>query len=88
MAVTKILARTMRFDKLIRYVINKDKTDAETLVSAIECEPHTAAKTMMETKQHYGKTDGVSIYHIIQSFKPDEITPELANELGLRCARE
>lgn len=66
----------------------KDLVASLREASAIECEPHTAAKTMMETKQHYGKTDGVSIYHIIQSFKPDEITPELAHELGLRFARE
>lgn len=88
MAVTKILAKTMRLDKLIRYVVNKDKTEEQTLVSCIGCEASTAAKTMMDTKRHYGKTDGVQAYHIIQSFKPDEITPSLAHELGNRFARE
>lgn len=88
MAVTKILSKTMRLDKLIRYVVNKDKTEEQTLVSCIGCEASTAAKTMMDTKRHYGKTDGVQAYHIIQSFKPDEISPALAHELGNRFAME
>lgn len=88
MAVTKILAKTMRLDKLINYVINADKTEEQALVSCIGCEAHTAAKTMIATKKKHEKTDGVAAYHIIQSFKPDEITPELAHELGNRFAAE
>lgn len=88
MAVTKILAKTMRLNKLINYVINADKTEERSLVSCIGCEADTAAKTMMNTKKRFGKTEGVAAYHIIQSFKPDEITPELAHELGSRFASE
>ena len=36
----------------------------------------------MKTKQHYRQTDGVQYYHIIQSFKPGEVTPELALEIA------
>ncbi len=88
MAVTKILAKTMRLDKLINYVVNADKTEEQALVSYIGCEAGTAAKTMMATKKVYRKTDGVAAYHIIQSFKPDEISPDLAHELGNRFAEE
>ena len=88
MAVTKILAKTMRLDKLINYVINADKTEEQALVSCIGCEASTAAKTMTATKKRYGKVDGIAAYHIIQSFKPDEISPELAHELGSRFAHE
>ena len=35
-----------------------------------------------------GKTDGVQYYHIIQSFKPGEVTPELALEIAREFAAE
>ena len=88
MAITKILAKNMRLDRLIRYVCNPAKTSERVFVSCIGCERETAAKTWMETKRRYGKTDGVQAYHLIQSFKPDELTPELAHEIGNRFAEE
>ena len=88
MAITKILAKSMRLDRLIAYVCNPAKTSERVFVSCIGCERETAAKTWMETKRRYGKTDGVQAYHLIQSFKPDELTPELAHEIGNRLAEE
>ena len=88
MAITKILAKSMRLDRLIAYVCNPAKTEERVFVSCIGCERETAAKTWMETKRRYGKTDGVQAYHLIQSFKPDELTPELAHEIGNRLAEE
>ena len=82
MAVTKILAKSMRLDKLINYIRNGDKTNEETLVSSINCTPNTAAKQMLRTKEHYAKEGGVQAYHIIQSFQVGEITPEMAHLLG------
>lgn len=88
MAVSKILAKSMRLDKLINYVANADKTEEQTLVSCIGCNLSTAARTMLKTKERWNNTDGVQAYHIIQSFMPDEITPEIAHELGNRFAHE
>ena len=82
MAVTKILAKSMRLDRLINYIRNGDKTEDEVLVSAINCTPQKAARQMLQTKERYAKEDGVQAYHIIQSFSPEEITPELAHLLG------
>lgn len=62
MAVTKILAKSMRLDRLINYIRNGDKTNEETLVSAINCTPQTAAKQMLSTKEHYSKEGGVQAY--------------------------
>ncbi len=59
MAVTKILAKSMRLDKLINYIRNGDKTDDEVLVSAINCTTKGAAKQMLQTKERYAKEDGV-----------------------------
>ena len=42
----------------------------------------------MDTKRELGKLDGRQCYHIIQSFVPDEITPELALEIATEFAKE
>ena len=88
MAVTKILAKSMRIDKLINYVCNPNKTDEQTFVSCVGCERETAADTWMATKRRYGKMNGVQAYHIIQAFQPNEVTPEIAHEIGNRFAKE
>ena len=86
MAVTKILAKDARLDKLIRYVVNPKKTGEQVFVSSVGCQPETAARTWMDTKRRFGRSDGVQAYHLIQSFRPGEITPELAHEIGNRFA--
>lgn len=87
MAVTKILAKTTRLDHLVRYVINPKKTDEQVFVSSVGCVPESAARTWMDTKRRFGRTEGVQAYHLIQSFKPGEITPELAHEIGNQFAK-
>ena len=88
MAVTKILAKRMRLDHLIRYVCNPRKTGEQVFVSSVGCVPESAARTWMDTKRRFGRTDGVQAYHLIQSFRPGEITPELAHEIGNRFAEK
>ena len=88
MAITKILSKRMRLDKLIRYVQNPDKTDDAVFTYCQYCDTKDAAKQMQATKERYGKTDGIQAFHIIQSFSPREITPELAHELGIRFIKE
>ena len=43
---------------------------------------------MMNTKSEVGKLDGRQCYHIIQSFKPGEVTPELALEIAKEFAAQ
>ena len=88
MAITKILAKNNRLDVLIRYVTNPDKTEEQVLTAYLNCDPGHAYQQMMDTKQAVGKTDGRQAYHIIQSFAPGEITPELAFELAQEFAHE
>ena len=88
MAVTKILAKTVRLDKLIRYVVNPKKTEEQVFVSSVGCVPESAARTWKDTKRRFGRTEGVQAYHLIQSFKPGEITPELAHEIGNQFAQK
>ncbi len=88
MAITKILVKNNRLDVLIRYVTNQDKTEEQVLTAYLNCDPGHAYRQMMDTKRAVGKTDGRQAYHIIQSFAPGEITPELAFELAQEFARE
>ena len=88
MAVTKILAKDARLDKLIRYVVNPKKTSEQVFVSSVGCLPESATRTWMDTKRRFGRVDGVQAYHLIQSFKPGEVTPELAHEIGNRFAEK
>lgn len=54
----------------------------------VDC-PHEYAKAQMRaTRELWGKNDGVQAHHIIQSFKPGEIDPALANQIGQELARE
>lgn len=88
MAVTKILARNARLDQAIQYVLNGDKTDDRILTAHQNCDPSWEFRQMMDTKRAVGKLDGRQCYHIIQSFKPGEVTPELALEIAKEFAAE
>ena len=88
MAITKILGKNHRVDVLINYAINKDKTDEQVLTDYINCDPGFAYQQMMDTKRAVGKTDGRQCYHIIQSFAPGEVTPELAFQIAQEFANE
>ena len=88
MAVTKILARKGRLDVGINYVLNGDKTQERVLTAHLNCDPGRECRQMLDTKRAYGKEDGVMYYHIIQSFKPGEITPEQALEIATEFAKE
>lgn len=79
----------------LAFILSYCKRDSKTrygdrkLVSGINCVPESVYHEMMNTKMHYGKTDGRMFYHITQSFHPDEpISPELAHEIALRFAKE
>ncbi|MEG0595070.1 MAG: relaxase/mobilization nuclease domain-containing protein, partial [Christensenella sp.] len=74
-------------ETLTNYVENEKKTvDGARFVSAINCCPETAARAMMATKRRFQKEDGRIAYHIIQSFMPGEIAPELAHKIGKQYA--
>lgn len=88
MAVTKILARKGLLDVGVRYVLNGDKTQEQVLTARLNCEPGREVRQMLEAKRDYGKEGGVQYYHMIQSFRPGEITPELALEIAKEFASE
>ena len=88
MAITKILPRNTRIDLAIQYILNGDKTAERVLTAHMNCDPGREYRQMMDTKREIGKLGGRQCYHIIQSFRPGEITPELALEIAKEFARE
>ena len=76
-------------DNIIEYVANPDKTEQRLFETAINCSSvETAYKEMVATKKKYGKEDKVLAYHYIESFKPGEVTSELAHKIGVEFAQE
>ena len=88
MAVTKILARKGRLDIGIDYILNGDTTEQKILTAHQGCEPGRECRQMLETKRDTENMGGVQYYHIVQSFKPGEISPELALEIAKTFAAE
>ena len=100
MAATRIMSIHINKGKTARqcigerldYIMNPKKTDSGILVSTYACSPETAADEFMLFRQEYQQNTGrtqeneVIGYHVRQAFKPEEITPEEANEIGKELA--
>ena len=79
---------------IIDYVANPQKTDNGKLITGYGCDSRTAdAEFLLAKRQYIAATgrvrgaDDVIAYHVRQSFKPGEITPEEANRLGVEFAK-
>ena len=68
--------------------MNDAKTEKQYYVSGWNCSPLIEREEMQITKKQYGKEDGILAYHGYQSFKPGEVTPEIAHEIGIKLAQE
>ena len=105
MAATRLIALHINKGRTIAqclrdrtdYAQNPEKTERGNLVTGYECDPMTADEEFLLSKRQYSYITGrrqqsdVIAYQIRQSFKPGEITPEEANqvgyELGLRFTK-
>lgn len=76
------------FYNVFAYVQRPEATEQGEYVSATNCLKEIALQQMILTKKQYGKDDGYIAWHGYQSFKPDEVTPELAHEIGLKTAKK
>ena len=74
----------------LHYAADDEKTNLENeqklLVEGINCDPDIAARQMIDTKEIYGKTDGIVAYHAYISFKPGEVSPEEAQQVAMEVA--
>lgn len=67
---------------------NDFENEKTYLVTGINCSDEDAYFDMMLTKTRYHKRDGLQGFHAYQSFKPNEVTDELAHEIGIKTATE
>ena len=79
---------------IIDYVANPQKTDNGKLITGYACDSRIAdAEFLLAKRQYIAATgrvrgaDDVIAYHVRQSFRPGEITPEEANRLGVEFAK-
>jgi hypothetical protein len=73
------------------YVKNDEKTNQGEFLSSYECDPKTVDKEFELSKSQYdlfssSRKGDIIAYQIRQSFKPGEITPEEANQVGYETA--
>lgn len=103
MGVSKIRPIRFTIQKALKYVVNPNKTEGQTLVSAFQCstDADTAAEQFKMTAQlaerinhekaKFSNSDRRNIlaYHLIQSFDAeDRLTPEQVHEIGKEWAEE
>ena len=80
--------------RALGYIKDPMKTENGILVTSYGCTPQTAEAEFMLMRREYltitgrrrGKDD-VLAYHLRQSFRPGEITPEEANRIGCELAK-
>lgn len=86
MATTKVKSIKTNLNRTIKYILNPSKTDNQLYTGAFNCTPNNATQFMKDTKSKFNKKDGRLGYHLIQSFKPGEVTPELAFNIASEFA--
>jgi hypothetical protein len=88
MAIIKAVSSKAGIGTAIDYVTKDEKTE-QTLLSGLNCEPDTVKEEMQATKELWGKTDGRTYKHFVQSFAPDEkMDPAQAHQIACRFASE
>jgi len=74
--------------RVIEYTKSSYKTEKQLYVTAINCSEDNVLQEMLETKKIFEKEDKVLAYHAIQSFRENEVTPEIAHKIGIKLAEE
>lgn len=85
---TKLDDNMQDFVNVFSYDTNPNKTNNKEFVTAINCLKEIALQQMILTKKQFNKEDKYIAWHGYQSFKPDEVTPELCHEIGVKLAKQ
>ena len=72
---------------VLQYAKDEEKTEREFFVDGINCNPSTARDQFITVKEQYGKEDGIQAYHGYLSFKEEDISPDLAQKIGMEFAQ-
>ncbi|MCM3546871.1 relaxase/mobilization nuclease domain-containing protein [Priestia megaterium] len=77
------LSTTKNANALLKYAEKR----AEVL-NSLDCDVDYVRNQFKATREIWGKNGGIQAHHVIQSFKPDEVDPQKANEIGLQLAEK
>ena len=100
MAATRLIALHVNKGKTVAqclkeridYALNGAKTQNGEYVNSYECDPKTVVEEFLLARRQYlhfvsrQQKNEVIAYQIRQSFKPGEVTPEEANQIGYETA--
>ena len=70
---------------VLAYAKDEEKTEQEFYVEGINCNVAIARDQFVTVKEQYGKTEGIQAYHGYLSFKETDISPEMAQKIGMEC---
>ena len=73
---------------VIAYAKDEEKTEREFYVEGINCNVAIARDQFITVKEQYQKTEGIQAYHGYLSFKETDISPEMAQKIGMEFANE
>lgn len=101
MAIIKYIAVHKSPKNFLRYIVNGDKTEKMKLVTGLNCTADLdfAYNEFSRVFEKYAKErfckksvtrgkEKIRLHHYIQSFKPDEISPEQAHNIGVEWAEK
>ncbi|MDE6746680.1 MAG: relaxase/mobilization nuclease domain-containing protein, partial [Oscillospiraceae bacterium] len=101
MAIVKYIAVHKSPKNFLRYIMNNDKTEEMKLVTGLNCTANLDyaynqfgnvfekfAKERFCKKSINSGKEKIRLHHYIQSFKPDEVSPEEAHKMGIEWARK
>lgn len=93
----KVIKINLTVSRALDYIAQAYKTDSGTLVDSnvgpcvdmkLIADQYDYVRELSEAAHTRGKRGSVLAYHVIQSFKPGEVSPEEAHEIGLEFARQ
>ncbi|MED3992948.1 relaxase/mobilization nuclease domain-containing protein [Priestia aryabhattai] len=77
------LSTTKNANALLKYAEKRAE-----LSNSLDCDVDYVRNQFKATREIWGKSGGIQAHHVIQSFKPDEVNPHKANEIGLKLAEK
>ncbi|WP_416435553.1 relaxase/mobilization nuclease domain-containing protein [Priestia megaterium] len=75
------LSTTKNANALLKYAEKRAEVS-----NSLDCDVDYVRNQFKATREIWGKNGGIQAHHVIQSFKPDEVDPQKANEIGLQLA--
>lgn len=77
------LSTTKNANALLKYAEKRAEVS-----NSLDCDVDYVRNQFKATREIWGKSGGIQAHHVIQSFKPDEVDSQKANEIGLQLAEK